>query len=70
MMLAISIAGLWSFFTGRGGRYGRLLFVTGFVFLGYWVFLWVLYIVAFGAYEGSRAVSFWRYNVQLGLIER
>ena len=57
MMLAISIAGLWSFFTGRGGRYGRLLFVTGFVLLG----------VSLGAvsYEGSRAVSFWRYNVQL-----
>ena len=40
--------------------------MTGFVFLGYWVFLYqVLYIVAFGAYEGSRAVSFWRsaYNL-------
>ncbi len=68
MMLAISIAGLWAFFTGRGGRYGRLLFVTGAVFLGYWFFLWVMYIAAFGAYEGSRAASFWRYNVQLGLL--
>ncbi|MGB0631216.1 MAG: hypothetical protein ACPGRZ_11020 [Alphaproteobacteria bacterium] len=68
MMLAISIAGLWCFLTGRGGRYGRLLFITGAVFLGYWIFLWAMYIAAFGVYEGTRAASFWRYNVQLGLL--
>ena len=68
MMFAISIAGLWCFFTSRGGKYGRLLFITGAVFLGYWFFLWAMYIVAFGEYEATRAASFWRYNIHLGLL--
>ena len=68
MMLAIAVAGLWCFISGRGGNYGRLLFITGAIFIGYWMFLWAMYIAAFGEYEGTRAASFWRYNVQLGLL--
>ena len=68
IMFAISIAGLWCFITGRGGKYGRLLFLTGAAFLGYWFFLWAMYIVAFTEYEAIRAASFWRYNVHLGLL--
>lgn len=68
MMLAISIAGLWCFCSGRGGRYGRLLFMTGAIFVSYWIFLWAMYIAAFGVYEGLHVASFWRYNVQLGLL--
>tara|TARA_Y100001936_G_C16092263_1_gene687499 strand:+ start:673 stop:2676 length:2004 start_codon:yes stop_codon:yes gene_type:complete len=68
MMFAISIAGFWCFISGRGGSYGRLLFISGAIFTGYWLFLWTMYIAAFTEYEGTRAASFWRYNVQLGLL--
>ena len=68
MMTAISIAGIWCFVTGRGGRYGRLLFMSGAVFMCYWLFLWAMYITAFTEFEATRATSFWRYNIHLGLL--
>ena len=68
MMTAIAVAGIWCFFKGSGGKYGRLLFMTGAVFVGNWLFLWAMYIAAFGVGEGMRAASFWRYNTQLGLL--
>ncbi|NQV83081.1 MAG: hypothetical protein HQ494_04595 [Rhodospirillales bacterium] len=67
MMAGISIYGIWSFVRYRGG-FGRLAILVGCIFLGYNLFLFVMYIAAFGAYEGPRAASFWRYNTQLGIL--
>ncbi|HEC91223.1 MAG TPA: hypothetical protein ENI55_06110 [Alphaproteobacteria bacterium] len=60
----VALRGLWRF----SGGFVRFGLITGAVFLGYNLFLWAMYIAAFGTYEGLRAASFWRYNTQLGLL--
>ncbi len=63
-IVLVAIAGLWRFSNG----FVRFGVMTGAVFLGYNLFLWAMYVAAFGTYEGLRAASFWRYNTQLGLL--
>jgi hypothetical protein len=46
----------------------RLLIPIAVVFLGFNCFLWLMYVAVFGKGEGLRAASFWRYNIQLGLL--
>lgn len=67
VMLALSVAGAWNLFRFRG-RFSRLSILIGTTFVGYTLFLWLMYVIAFGEYEGMRAASFWRYNTQLGLL--
>ena len=67
MMAGVSLYGIWALFRFRGG-FGRLAILVGCIFIGYNLFLYIMYITAFGPYEGPRAASFWRYNTQLGLL--
>ncbi len=67
MMLVISGLALRALWRPRGG-FDRLAILAGGVFLGYNLFLWIMYIAVFGPGEGMRAASYWRYNVQLGLL--
>lgn len=67
VMAAVSALAVRSLFRYQG-RLSRLVVMVGAVFVGYTVFLWVMYMIAFGSYEGPRAASFWRYNTQLGLL--
>ena len=39
------------------------------VFVGYNVFLLVVYLAILGGYESANAASFWRYNTHIGLLE-
>lgn len=67
IMAVISALGIRSLLRFHGAL-SRFTIMVGVVFVGYVVFLWAMYIVAFGSYEGPRAASFWRYNTQLGLL--
>jgi len=67
MMAGVSLYAIWSLFRYRGG-FDRLAIIVGGIFIGYNLFLYIMYITAFGAYEGPRAASFWRYNTQLGIL--
>ncbi|MBT3305949.1 MAG: hypothetical protein HN377_05635 [Alphaproteobacteria bacterium] len=67
MMGLLSLYAIWSVFRYRGS-FDRLAMLVGCLFIGYNVFLFVMYVIAFGAYEGPRAASFWRYNTQLGIL--
>jgi len=67
MMLGISLSGLWALIRFKGA-YGRMAMLTGAMFVSYNVFLWAMYIAAFGSYEGPRAAGLWRYNTQLALM--
>ncbi len=63
-IVIVALRGLWLF----SGGFVRFAVMTGAVFLGYNLFLWAMYVSAFGRYEGLNAASFWRYNTQLGLL--
>jgi len=67
MMLGISLSGIWALFRFKGD-YGRMAMLTGAMFVSFNVFLWAMYIAAFGSYEGPRAAGLWRYNTQLALM--
>lgn len=67
MMGALSVYAIWSVFRYRGG-FDRMAILAGGMFLGYNLFLLVMYITAFGAYNAMRATSFWRFNTQLGIL--
>lgn len=43
--------------------------VFALAFLGYNLFLVVVYLAILGGYESANAASFWRYNTHLGLLE-
>ncbi|MEQ8193325.1 MAG: hypothetical protein RIB59_02435, partial [Rhodospirillales bacterium] len=67
MMLAITAFALHGFvrpFTPRT----RLYIPVAVVFLGFNGFLWFTYVASFGLYDALRVGSFWRYNIQLGLL--
>ena len=67
VMIAISGFALRGFIKAIGPT-ERLLIPIAVVFLGFNFFLWMVYIAAFGRADGLRAASFWRYNIQLGLL--
>jgi hypothetical protein len=46
----------------------RLALIVALPFLGYNAFLLFAYVAIFGAGEGTRAASFWRYNMHLSLL--
>mgnify|MGYP007046926470 CR=1 FL=1 len=48
--------------------FDRLAIIAGAVFLGHNAFLFVAYVTTFGKMDALRAASFWRYNMQLGMI--
>jgi hypothetical protein len=67
MMLTIAGFALYGFgkrFTPRT----RLFIPVAVVFLGFNGFLWFTYIASFGLYDALRVGSYWRYNIQLGLL--
>jgi len=67
MMTAITLSGLWALLRFKG-HYGRMAMLTGMMFVSYNIFLWAMYIAAFGSFEGPRAAGLWRYNTQLALL--
>jgi hypothetical protein len=67
MMLVITAFAARAFIRVRDG-FDRMALITGAVFTGYVLFLWLMYIAAFSGAEALRAASFWRYNTQLGLL--
>lgn len=67
MMVSLPVCGLVALFRFKG-RFHRYAIIVGTVFVGYNLFLWMMYVIAFGAYEGKNVASFWRYNTQLGLM--
>ncbi len=50
------------------GRFDRLAIITATVFVGYNLFLLFAYFAIFGGYTGANALSYWRYNMHLGLL--
>ncbi len=67
MMAVITVFALRALIRVRGG-FDRMALITGAVFSGYVLFLWFMYIAAFGGTEAMRAGGFWRYNTQLGIL--
>ena len=48
--------------------FDRLALIAATTFLGYNAFLLFAYVASFGEGEGTRAASFWRYNMHLALL--
>ena len=48
--------------------FDRFAIIAGAVFLGHNAFLFFAYISTFGKFDALRAASYWRYNMQLGMI--
>lgn len=48
--------------------FDRLAIIVAGVFLGHNLFLLFAYVTTFGKFDALRAASFWRYNMQLGLL--
>jgi len=67
MMVLVSAFGLRAVWRCRGG-FDRYALMVGAIFVGYNLFLWLMYVIAFGVYEGRNVASFWRYNTQLGIL--
>lgn len=51
-----------------GGPFDRLAIITATIFVGYNSFLFFTYFAVFGGVDGINAVSYWRYNLHLGLL--
>lgn len=60
----LAIIGVWRF----RGAFDRAAVLVGAVFVGFNLFLWFIYVFAMGSYNGLHAVSYWRFNTQLGLL--
>jgi len=67
MMGGLSLYAVRSLFRYHG-EFDRMAIITGSLFIGYNLFLFITYITAFDSYEGPRVASLWRYNTQLGLL--
>ena len=50
------------------GSFDRLAVLVATAFLGYNAFMLLVYVGSFSEPDALRAVSFWRYNMQLGLM--
>ena len=50
------------------GPFDRLAVLVATAFLGYNGFMLLVYVGSFSEYDALRAVSFWRYNMHLGLL--
>ena len=50
------------------GSFDRLAVIVGTAFIGYNLFLLFVYVASMGVGEGTRAASYWRYNMHLGLL--
>lgn len=48
--------------------FDRLAIIAGAIFLGHNAFLFVAYLSSFGKFDALRAASYWRYNMQLGMV--
>ncbi|MBC8270119.1 MAG: hypothetical protein H8E36_15360 [Rhodospirillaceae bacterium] len=48
--------------------FDRIAIIAGGIFLAHNAFLFVAYVTTFGKFDALRAASFWRYNMQLGMI--
>jgi hypothetical protein len=48
--------------------FDRLALLIALVFLGHNAFLLFAYVSTFGKFDALRAASFWRYNMQLGML--
>lgn len=66
VMMAILVVFAVRGFMRTQGSFDRFAILAGGVFAGYTLFLWFMYVAAFGPGEGLRAASYWRYNTQLG----
>jgi hypothetical protein len=64
LLVVLAVRGLFAF---RGG-FDRLAIIVATVFVGYNLFLVFAYVAVFGGYTGANALSYWRYNQQLGLL--
>ncbi|RAU23015.1 hypothetical protein CU669_06475 [Paramagnetospirillum kuznetsovii] len=60
LLVAIAVLGL--------GRQ-RLVTLFALCFLGYNIFLLVVYLAILAGYESAHAASYWRYNTHLGMLE-
>ena len=67
MMTVISLTSLYALWKYKGG-FARFGILAGTVFVGFNFTLWILYITAFGEGNALAVRSFWRFNLQLGLI--
>ena len=50
------------------GSFDRLAVLVATAFLGYNAFMLLVYVGSFSEYDALRAVSYWRYNMHLGLV--
>ncbi|MSO85254.1 MAG: hypothetical protein EXR02_04620 [Rhodospirillales bacterium] len=66
MLVAVGL-GLRALWRCRSA-FDRLALIVAATFLGYNAFLLFAYVASFGAGEGTRAASFWRYNMHIALL--
>jgi len=64
IVVAMGIRGLVRFRTPLD----RLAVIAAAIFLGHNLFLLFAYVSTFGKFDALRAASFWRYNMQVGLM--
>ncbi len=50
------------------GRFDRLAIMVGTMFLGYNAFLFFIYLAHHGEFNALNVVSYWRYNMHIGLL--
>jgi hypothetical protein len=67
MMTAVTVAAFLALWKYRH-PFARLGVIAATCFIGFNLVLWVLYITAFERLNALHAVSFWRFNTQLGLL--
>ena len=48
--------------------FDRFALIAGAIFLGHNAFLLFSYVAAFGKFDALRVASYWRYNMQLGML--
>lgn len=64
VIVGFGIRALFNFRT----PFDRLALLVALVFLGHNAFLFFAYIATFGKFDALRAASYWRYNMQLGML--
>ncbi len=64
LVIGFGLRALFSYRT----PFDRFALIAGVVFLGHNAFLLFAYMTSFGKYDALRVASYWRYNMQLGMI--
>jgi len=64
MIIGFAVRGMIKYRT----PFDRLAIIAGAIFLGHNAFLFFAYLSTFGKADALRAASYWRYNMQIGMV--